>query len=63
MAEYNFFAIYRFPGASVQDRWRLEADSFLQACEMAQELNLQEIEQDGRDEPYYYNEFVTVHSG
>lgn len=63
MAEYNFFAIYRIPGASVQDRWRLEADSFLQACEMAQELNLQEIEQDGRDEPYYYNEFVTVHNG
>ena len=38
MPEYDFFAIAEGDGWVVKDRWRLTAESFADACIMAQEL-------------------------
>lgn len=52
MTEYNFFAIAEGDGWTVRDRWQLEAESFADACIMAQELE---------DDPnILYTEFVEV---
>lgn len=56
MTEYNFFAIQRFPRAIVSDRWRLEADSFEEACEYAQSLEYADAEENER-EPVVYEDF------
>lgn len=52
MAEYNFFSIAEFEGGKVRARWRLDADSFADACIMAQELE--------EDPDVLYTEFVEV---
>lgn len=52
MPEYNFFSIAEGKGWRVNTRWRLEADSFSDACIMAQELE---------DDPdILYTDFVEV---
>jgi len=52
VAEYNLFALADGDGWSVKTRWRLEAESFADACIMAQEME---------DDPdVLYTEFVEV---
>lgn len=52
MTEYNFFSIADVLGGKVHTRWRLEAESFSDACIMAQELE--------EDPDILYTEFVEV---
>lgn len=52
MPEYDFFAIAEGDGWVVKDRWRLTADTFADACIMAQTFE---------DDPdVLYTEFVEV---
>lgn len=59
MTEYNFFAQETFEGGNVIDRWRLEADTFEEACEIAQQLEYREAEEWERD-PVHYDTFTEV---
>jgi uncharacterized protein YhfF len=54
MEEYDFFAIAEGDGWTVKDRWRLRAESFSDACIMAQTFE---------DDPdILYTEFVEVNN-
>lgn len=50
MTEYNFFAIAKVEGGSISDRYRIDADTFSDACIEAQELEPELL----------YTEFVQV---
>lgn len=59
MTIYNFEAIENYPGAKVIDRYRFEANSFAEACSMAEyEESIIAIENDR--EPTVYDEFKLV---
>lgn len=59
MTEYNFFAQQTLEGAEVIDRWRLHADTYEEACELAQQLEYREAEELERD-PVHYDTFTEV---
>lgn len=52
MPEYNFFAIAEGDGWTIRDRWSLTAETFADACIMAQELE--------DDSNILYTDFVEV---
>ena len=52
MTEYNFFAVAKGEGWNVSDRYKIEAETFSDACIEAQELEGELI----------YTEFVLVNN-
>lgn len=59
MTEYEFWAIENYPGARVKDRFRLEAETFADACATAQyNETLNALESDR--EPVMYDEFKLI---
>lgn len=59
MKEYDFFAVRTGDGYSVGDRYRLEANTFAEACYLAQVNELEEASVEER-EPAMYNSFREI---
>lgn len=59
MTEFDFEAIENYPGARVIDRYRLEAETFAEACSIAQYNETVAAFQHDR-EPTMYNEFKQI---
>lgn len=59
MTLYEFEAIENYPGARITDRYRLEAETFAEACSIAQYNETVTAIQYDR-EPTMYNEFKLV---
>ena len=51
--EYRFEAIKHFRGGRIIDHWEIEADSFQQACEIAQEREIYGAEAEEREATIY----------
>ena len=51
--EYRFEAIQHFRGGSIIDHWQIEADSFQEACEIAQEREIAGAEAEEREATKY----------
>lgn len=59
MNEYHILAKFNVYGGSINDRYTLHADTFEQACETAQQWELDEAAMYDR-EPTMYNEFIEL---
>lgn len=59
MNTYEFEAIENYPGARIADRFRIEADTFAEACAEAQYNETVDAFQNDR-EPTMYNEFKQI---
>jgi hypothetical protein len=59
MTIYNFEAIENYPGAKIIDRYRLEAMTFAEACNIAQDNELNTAHEHDR-EATIYDEFKQI---